>query len=256
MKFEIKNRWSGEVVYACELSAEVAGREYSVQMGFAVKQAAAAGANLRSADLRSANLSSADLSSADLSGANLSSADLSGANLSGADLSGANLRSADLRSANLSSADLSGANLSSADLSGAYLSGAYLSGADLSGAYLSGAYLSGANLTPIRDDVWAVLASAPGEAYAVRDALIAGKVDGSTYSGACACLVGTIAKARGTNECGIEGLQPSSSRPAERFFMNIKPGDTPESNQSSALALDWVNDFIARVEAAFDRKVA
>jgi uncharacterized protein YjbI with pentapeptide repeats len=107
MKIEIKNRWTGSVLFSCEADS----------MNLAVKLAIEAGAYLRGA-----NLSCADLRDADLSGANLSCADLS-------------------------DADLSGASLSGADLSGADLSGAYLSGADLSGAYLRGADLRGANLS-------------------------------------------------------------------------------------------------------------
>jgi hypothetical protein len=153
--------------------------------------------------------------------------------------------------ANLSGADLSGAYLSGANLSGAYLSGADLSGAYLSGADLSGAYLSGANLTPIRDDIWAVLSSAPREVPAVIDALKAGRVDGSTYHGPCACLVGAIAIKREVGVDDIEGLRPNSSRPAERFFMGIREGDTPETNQFSALALEWVQQWHDNMVAAF-----
>ena len=100
MKFEIKNRWSGEIIYQDEAES------FKALILSAIK----AGANLSGADLWSANLRSADLWSA-----NLRSADLRSANLSGADLSGANLRSADLRDANLRSANLSGANLSGAE---------------------------------------------------------------------------------------------------------------------------------------------
>src|SRR5882757_145544 len=110
MKFELKNRWSGEVQVTAEIEcAEDA--EFSLKVGLAVKWAVEHKANLRSANLSSANLRSANLSSADLSYANLSYANLSYANLSSANLSYANLRSANLSSANLSSADLSYANL-------------------------------------------------------------------------------------------------------------------------------------------------
>ena len=74
MNFEIKSRFTSAVMFSCELSAEVAGMEYRFQLGFAVKKAVEAGANL----------SGANLSDAYLSGANLSGANLSGANLSGA----------------------------------------------------------------------------------------------------------------------------------------------------------------------------
>ena len=131
MKFEIKNRWSGEIIYQDEAES------FKALILSAIK----AGANLSGADLWSANLRSADLWSA-----NLRSADLRSANLSGADLSGANLRSADLRSADLWSADLRSANLSGADLWDANLRSADLQGANLRGANLQDAYLSSANL--------------------------------------------------------------------------------------------------------------
>jgi hypothetical protein len=241
MKFEIKNRWTGEVQYTCELSAEVAGKSYGIQLGFAVKQAIAAGADLRAANLRAANLSDANLSAANLSAANLSDANLRDANLSDANLSAANLRDANLSDANLSAANLRDANLSDANLRA---------------ANLSAANLSDANLMPIRDDVWAVLAAAPGEARAVQAALVAGKVDGSVYEGECACLVGTLANARGVSYSAIEGLRPASWRPAERFFMGIREGDTPENSQACKLAHEWVSDFVTRMEAAFAPKVA
>ena len=95
MKFEIKNRWTGNVQYSCELSAEVAGNSYGLQLGFAVKSAVAS----------DADLSGADLSGAVLRGADLSGAVLRGAVLRDAVLSGAVLRDADLRGADLSGAD-------------------------------------------------------------------------------------------------------------------------------------------------------
>ena len=116
MKFEIKNRWSGEIIFSIETDS------WRLAVELAVKSRA--------------NLSRADLSGADLSGANLSWANLSGANLSRANLSGANLSGADLSRANLSRADLSGADLSGANLSGANLSRANLSGANLYGETL------------------------------------------------------------------------------------------------------------------------
>ena len=113
-KIEIKNRWTGGLLFTHETAID-------------------AGANLSGA-----NLSGANMSGANLLGASLSSADLSGANLRGANLSGADLRDADLSDADLSDADLRGANLRGAGLSGADLSDANLSGADLSGANLRG----------------------------------------------------------------------------------------------------------------------
>jgi hypothetical protein len=151
MKFEVTNRFTGNVQFTAEIEA-TDDMSYSFKLGLAVKWAIKSGAYLSGADLSGAYLSGAYLSGAYLSraylsGANLSGADLSRAHLSGADLSGAYLSGADLSGAYLSGADLSGADLSGAYLSGADLSGADLSGADLSGAYLSGADLSGADLS-------------------------------------------------------------------------------------------------------------
>ncbi len=123
IKFEIKNRWTGNAQFTAEIECAY-DATWSVKIGLAVKwaiksRANLSGANLSGANLSRANLSRANLPYANLSRANLSYADLSGANLSGANLSRANLSGANLSRANLSRANLSGANLSYADLSGA-----------------------------------------------------------------------------------------------------------------------------------------
>ena len=73
MMFEIKHRYSNEVLFSIEIGT----------LRLAVEAAIKSVANLSRA-----NLSGANLSGADLSGANLSRADLSRANLSGANLYG------------------------------------------------------------------------------------------------------------------------------------------------------------------------
>jgi hypothetical protein len=196
MKFEIKHRFTGSVLFSLECDSWKVCVEAAVKSG---------------ANLRGANLSDANLRGANLSGANLRDAYLRGANLSDANLSGANLRGADLRDANL----------------------------------------RGADLQPVRDDIWAVLSSAPAEVPAVIEALKAGRVDGSTYTGECACLVGTIGKARGSSVDDLGSLKPNSSRPAERFFMGIRSGDTPETNQFSKLALEWCEEWLSNMKSAF-----
>lgn len=100
--FEIKNRFTGSVIFSLECGS----------LKLCVEAAVKGGADLCNANLGNANLGNADLGKANLRGANLRGAYLNGAYLSGADLRGADLR---------------GVNLN-----GAYLSGAYLSGADLS----------------------------------------------------------------------------------------------------------------------------
>jgi uncharacterized protein YjbI with pentapeptide repeats len=164
--------------------------------------------------------------------------------------SGADLRGADLRWANLRRADLSRADLSEANLSGANLRKANLIGANLIGTNLRKANLRESDLTPIRDDLWAVLSASPSEVVGLRQAILGGNIDGSTYNGPCACLVGTLANVRHCKYDEIPGLAPRSSRPAERFFLAIKPGDTPETSQYSRLALEWVDLWLENVRSA------
>jgi len=95
MKFEIRNRWSGNVQFTAEIDCSE-DTPLRIKVGLAAKWAFKSGADLSGADLSGAVLSGADLSDADLRGADLSGADLGAAVLSGAVLSGAVLRDADL----------------------------------------------------------------------------------------------------------------------------------------------------------------
>ena len=61
MQFQITHRFSGAVIFECELSAEVETAQYSAQLGFAVRVAYKARAYLSGADLRGADLSDAYL---------------------------------------------------------------------------------------------------------------------------------------------------------------------------------------------------
>ena len=169
----------------------------------------------------------------------------SGADLTGADLAGADLTGADLSGADLSGADLAGADLSGADLSGADLRRADLTRADLTGAVMSGADLTRADLAAIRADVESVLAACPHEVSALREALLDGRIDGSTYEGECCCLVGTLATARGCHYDAIPAVAPDTARPAERWFLGIRPGDTPSTSPIAAITLDWIDQWLA-----------
>ena len=81
---------------------------------------------------------------------------------------------------------------------------------------------------------------APGLLLALRE----GRVNGSTYTGECACLVGTIANLRGQVHDNMPDLRPNSSRPIERFFMGISKGDTPATNPVSKIVEGWLIQFI------------
>jgi uncharacterized protein YjbI with pentapeptide repeats len=210
-----------------------------------------AGANLADANLAGAYLARAYLAGAHLAGANLADANLAGANLARANLAGANLADANLAGAYLARAYLAGAHLDGANLADAYLARAYLARAYLAGAHLDGAHLDGAHLDGIREDIYEVLSDAPAEVPGLLAAIREGRMNGSTYSGECACLVGTIANVRG---CPVgRGARPSafdlgvridSHSPAEIWFLGIKQGDTPETSQISSLTAAWVESWL------------
>lgn len=149
--------------------------------------------------------------------------------------------------ARLDGASLVGARLDGAILDGASLVRASLDGARLDGARLVGAILDGASLAPIRDDLYDVLGRVPAEVPALLAALRDGKVDGSTYSGSCACLIGTIANARGCAYSALSGVTPDADRPIERWFLGIRPG-LPVDHPVVAITIGWVEAWLAARE--------
>src|SRR5579862_1926149 len=220
MLYEIKSRYDADkVLYSA------GGNSFAEVLTKAVRE----GANLKDANLTYAYLAGANLKDANLYRADLYRADLTGADLEGANLERAYLTDAILEDAILEGADLKGANL------------AY---ANLQGANLTGANLSKANLDAIQVDYYDVLSRAPDEAPALLQALCDGKIDGSTYEGECACLVGTIAKVRKVSYTDMETLKPDSSRLAERWFLAIKKGDTPKTNPVAALVETWTEEWV------------
>jgi uncharacterized protein YjbI with pentapeptide repeats len=212
IKLAITNRWTGSIIFEYESENNTIKKT--------VEKAIEARADLTGADLRDADLRGADLRGADLTGADLRDADLRGADLRDADLTGADLRGADLRDA------------------------------DLRDAVLTGAVLTGAVLTPIKNDMFIVLLHSIPEVKYLKQNIIEGKIDGSTYDGECACLSGTLANgakiSNGKRETTVMNNIMScrdSLRPIERFFLGIKIGDTPETSEFSKLALEWIEEF-------------
>jgi hypothetical protein len=143
MKHQIKNRYTGGVLFECELPADTPS---GLAMRHTLEKAIQNKSDLQEANLQWANLRGADLRWANLQWADLQGADLQGANLQGANLQGADLQEANLQWANLQGANLQWANLQEANLRGADLQEANLQWADLQGANLQWANLQGANL--------------------------------------------------------------------------------------------------------------
>ncbi len=211
-KFEVRNRWTNAVQFTAEIES-APDASVRLKFGLAVRWARKSGA--------------------DLSGAVLRDADLSGAVLRDADLSGAVLRDAVLRDA---------------DLRGAVLRDADLRGAVLRDADLRDAVLRDAVLRSFKADLWMTLTQSGDEVPALVAALREGRVNGSQYEGECACLVGTLANARG--EHYRAAFPDATSRhPAEQWFLMIREGDKAGDDSAggfaAAKALEWVLEWCA-----------
>ena len=126
-------------------------------------------------------------------------------------------------------------------------SGANLSGADLRGANLRGANLRDADLSGAKKGLFSVLAESLAEISGLILALKEGRVDGLTYRDECACLKGTIANVR---KVSVVTLERNPSRPIERLFLAIRPGDTPENNPIVLIVLGWIAEFLVKGDAA------
>ena len=83
------------------------------------------------------------------------------------------------------------------------------------------------------------------------DDLRAGKVNGTAYEGDCACLVGTVANAKGCHYTAVPNLAPDAKRLAEAWFMQITPGQTPENHPPAKLAAEWIEDWLMRMLETF-----
>ncbi len=163
----------------------------------------------------------------------------------------ANLRGANLRGANLIGANLIGANLIDANLIDADLRGADLRGANLRGANLIDANLIDANLEPIKTDFICAILKLPNEIPNLRQKFIEGKINGSTYSGECACLAGTIANHLKINAEDLPekfNFPVDSSSPRESFAMSVREGDTPENSQIAAFFVEWIDEALSVIE--------
>jgi hypothetical protein len=107
-----------------------------------------------------------------------------------------------------------------------------------------------------RHSYWNVLSSAPDEVVGLRAAIVRGGIDGGFYQGACCCLLGTIANLKNCDVwLMISGLNRTGiSRPAESFFANIEPGDTPENSAFSRQALKWLDQWARKQKRKTDGK--
>jgi hypothetical protein len=98
-------------------------------------------------------------------------------------------------------------------------------------------------LEPVRFDFFGRLLVLKNEVAFLKQALIEGRVDGSTYTKECSCFMGTAARAKKCSHTELPGIKPDASSDTERWFMGISKGDTPENSEIVKLTLEWIEEF-------------
>lgn len=234
---EIRHRYTRDVLFTAENTQRA-----TVAVEGAIKaEVSLVEVNLAGLNLGGANFEGVNLSGGALMWSLLKEVSFEGANLRGGDLSGGTLWRANFRKANLEGADFTEADLEDADFTGANLEGADLTRANLTDAVFEVGALKKANFSRIRGDLYAVLATAKNEVSGLLAAVREGRIDGQVYSGACACLVGTIANLRG---CSVALMPCNPRRPIERWFHAIRPGMVPQNSPIAALTAEWIMDWM------------
>jgi hypothetical protein len=96
-------------------------------------------------------------------------------------------------------------------------------------------------------DILFILNCLKSEVPALKEKLLAGEVDGTQYEGECACLVGSLAKTKGSVDkvcAAIPFYEKGTHNMGETFFLNIHEGDKPETNWFSKHALRLCNEVL------------
>lgn len=106
---------------------------------------------------------------------------------------------------------------------------------------------------PFKHDLWGVLLQNQAEIPFLLRALCDGKVNGSIYSGSCACLMGTIANAK---KCAVDDLVCDAGSAAECWFMQISEGKTPENSGVVKMTVEWIEEFLRLLNGVDQEKAA
>ena len=74
------------------------------------------------------------------------------------------------------------------------------------------------------------------------------RVNGEVYSGACACLLGTIANLRDVHYTELPGLRPDGSSTPERWFLAINEWMSYK-HPIVAVTIAWIDEWTAQQSA-------
>jgi hypothetical protein len=93
------------------------------------------------------------------------------------------------------------------------------------------------------------------ESSFVIDTIARGLMNGREYGTvkSCGCLLGTAAKKAGQSVeayCAARKIVKDSDSPAERWFLAVSIGDTPENNDAAKMGVKWISEAIAEMRGA------
>jgi hypothetical protein len=80
------------------------------------------------------------------------------------------------------------------------------------------------------------------ELSTLRQRLVEGRIDGNTYEGVNANLLGTLANLRSEDYRDLSGITPDFYRSGEVWFLLIKVGDTQENSSLVDLTIQWIDN--------------
>ncbi len=91
------------------------------------------------------------------------------------------------------------------------------------------------------------------ESQFVCDTLYRGLMDGRQYGSieSCGCFLGSAAKkARLSVDdfCKKLGIKKNADSPAEKWFMGVSVGDTPENNYAAKKGVEWIEEAIKEMD--------
>ena len=229
MKFDIMNRLGTAVRHTVELDASIPPYRRPLAAFGLLKETTKDFDNCNLSELifRECTFIGYNFSNNKVIDRNFSLGLFTNCNFSGCDFTHSSLYAATFRNCNFNNSDFTVCDLFKTIFHNCDFSNSSFTSCSLLSTLFDNCNLQDANLTPIRDDVWAVLDTSPHEVPVLRTALLEGRVDGNDYP--------RVAPGRVT---------PGDHRPAERFFNGIKPGDSPDTNPVLAIALGWVNEWI------------
>ena len=256
-KFNVHNRWTGEVAFTAEIEV-TSDMSRGWQLRLAVVWALA-----NSVPCTDLNLNGADFTGwkcpegsrfvcsrfdgSSFDGSRFDGSSFDGSRFVGSSFVGSSFVGSSFDGSRFVGSSFDGSSFVGSSFVGSSFDGSRFVGSSFDGSSFVGSSFDGEG--DAKQDFLSIISDARDEIAGLIAALRDGRINGSVYSGDCACLVGTIANLRGVD---VRTLHCDSSRPAEKWFLMISEGDRPgyssPGGYASGKALEWAEEYIAALQ--------